>query len=199
MRFIYFFASLCIFSGDAPALPTLKSIPMHHVLKATFTQQRYLKDIPRPIQSKGELLLWNGKGVLWKTQEPFPNTILLTTKGLFQGEKGQRISLMGATQGGQESTLFEMLSKILSGSFSELTAFTISSSPSSHGKWKLTLTPTQSSLKEFIASIETEGDQYISHLIIYRTNGDRDDILIKNQTIIKSHVLSSEEKSAFDE
>ncbi len=199
MRFLYFFALFFGLMRDISALPSLKTLPADHVLKATFTQQRHLRDIPKPIQSKGELLLWSGKGLLWKTHSPFPSTILLTKKGLFQRENDKRVPLIKTEQGGEEGALFEMLSKILSGSFTELNGFTMEALPSSHGKWKMRLTPTQPALEEFIASIEVEGDAFISHLVIHRTSEDQDDILIHNQTVIESHALSPTEKTEFDE
>lgn len=199
MRLIYFLALLCVFMRDAAALPSLKAIPADHVLKATFTQHRYLREIPKPIQSQGGLLLWSGKGLIWKTKAPFPSTILLTTKGLYQRDQGQKVPMIKAGQGGHEGALFDMLSKILNGSFAELKGFTMVSMPPSQGKWKVVLTPTQPALKEFISSIEVEGDESISHLIIYRANGDRDDISVQNQKILESSSLSPEEKKGFDE
>ena len=178
-------------------------IPDSHILKVSFTQQRHLKDIPKPILSKGELLLWNGKGLIWRTETPFPNVILITKKGLYQIEDGKKISMMKSGQTGHEDAIFGMLSKVLGGTFSELKVFKMTSLPSSDGKWRVSLMPALASFQGFLSSIEVEGDEYISHVIIHRSNGDRDEIFMKNHTLFgdkdRDKALALEEKTWFDE
>src|ERR1700722_1674722 len=89
--FIFGFVLFCIFIGDVLASPPIKMIPVGHVLKVSFIQKRYLIDIPKPIISNGNLLLWSGEGLIWKTENPFPVVTLITTKGLYQLEEGQKI------------------------------------------------------------------------------------------------------------
>jgi len=185
---------------DAQTLPHLKLIPVDHILKVSFTQKRYLTDIPKPIISAGHLLLWSGKGLIWRTEDPFPVATLITRNGLYQLEESQKVPV---GQHGPEGAIFEMMSKILSGSFSELKEFIMTSLQPEHGKWKVRLVPTLPSLQSLISSIEVEGDEYISDIIIYRSNGDRDEIFMKNHRILgnqeKDKAMSLEERAWFDD
>lgn len=168
------------FIVSASATPSLKNIPPGQSLKVLFTQHRYLADLPNPILSKGELLLWNGKGVIWRTQEPFPSTILITKKGLFQVENENRNSMI---QEGQEWVLLEMLSKLISGSFSEIKGFSTVSLPPLKGKWRIRLSPTNAHLQNVLSSLDIEGGEYVSHVTIHRPNGDKDDIFLQNHLV----------------
>ena len=51
-------------------------------LKADFSQFRSLSTLPKPMTSTGQLVLWQGKGILWETKTPFPNMILINKNGL---------------------------------------------------------------------------------------------------------------------
>jgi len=201
--FLYGLVLCCVFNVNAWAFPSLKTIPEGHVLKVSFTQHRFLTDIPKPIVSNGELLLWNGKGLIWRTIDPFPSAILITKKGLYQVEDGKKISMMKAGQMGHEGVIFEMLTKLLSGSFPELKEFKMINLPSTHGTWKISLIPTLPSLQDFLSSIEVEGNQFITRIIIHRSNNDRDEILLKNHIIMGSQgrdkVLTLEEKKWLDD
>ncbi len=173
------------------AAPSLKIIPNGQSLKVLFTQHRYLADLPNPIVSKGELLLWNGKGVIWRTKEPFPSTILITNKGVLQIENENKTLMM---QEGQEGVIFEMLSKLISGSFSEVKGFSTASLPPLKGKWRLRLNPTNEHLQSIFSFLAIEGDDYVSYVTIHRSNGDKDEIFFNNHSVFSeedSHKIFS--------
>ncbi len=178
---IYCFVVLCSLTSVAHTSPV--AIPVGSLLKATFTQQRHLTGIPKPIISKGEMLLWGEKGLLWATETPFPDTILITPKGIYHLENGKR-TLIKSSSRGCDGDAFTILSKILDGNFSQIKEFQQNSAYSKHGKWKTSLVPTAENLKKIISSIIVEGDKYISRIIIERANGDKSDIIINNQEIL---------------
>lgn len=201
--FMKWLSVICFLSVDASAAPSLKIIPEFHILKVSFTQQRHLADIPKPIMSKGELLLWNGKGLIWRTDTPFPNVVLITKKGLYQIEDNKKFSMRKPGQMGQEDAIFGMISKVLGGSFSELKVFTMEPLPPLNDKWRVSLKPTLASFQGFLSSIEVEGNEYISHVCITRSNGDKDDIFMENHTLFGGQdidkALSSKEKTWFND
>jgi len=182
------------------ATPALKNIPEGHVLKVVFTQMRNLSGLPKPILSKGDLTLWNGKGFIWRTNEPFLTTTLITKKGIFQIEEGKKIP---AAQMGNEKSIFEMLSKLLQGSLNEVKGFSLASLPSTPGKWKIRLSPIQSTIKDFLINLEIEGNDYITQITIHRANGDTDEISLSHHKIYDAkavnNILSIDEKRLFND
>lgn len=172
-------------SQDNILQETFNGIPEGGVLKTRFTQKRHLKDIPLPLTSSGEITLWAGKGLLWKTQTPFPTTLLMTQKGLYHVQDSTKTSLLKGGKMGKEGAVFDILSKILRGDFSQITGFTASTLSELKTKtatWGVRLLP-PAVMEKLIAQIHIEGTQnnnkrFISHITIQRANGDRDEIIL---------------------
>lgn len=183
---VLFFFIFCGFNLNAQILPgKTNSLPSGGVLEAHFTQKRHLNGIPKPIESKGQMILWEGNGLVWSTMTPFPNTICITGKGLFQIENQNKIPLIKA---GNESAIFEMLGGVFNiKDLKELKGFSLETLTGDSTPWKIRLTPQNSQVINFIKTLEIEGDEQISKLVIIRPNGDFDEIEIKDH-IIKENV-----------
>jgi len=165
---------------------TFRAIPEGGILKSTFTQKRYLKGIPYALTSSGDVTLWAGKGVLWRTQTPFPALLVMNQTGLYHGQGTTKTSLFKNGKMGKEGAIFDILSNILKGNFSQIKGFSTSilSQTTKGTTWGVRLTP-HGQLAKFISSVEIEGiqkdhKQLISHISIKRTNGDHDEIMLKD-------------------
>lgn len=170
---------------------TFRAIPDSGILKSTFTQKRYLKGIPYPLPSSGEITLWAGKGVLWRTHTPFPSQMVMNQTGFYYVQGTKKISLFNNGRIGKErafheslSTMLEIFSSILKGDFSKIKGFSSSTlAPTTKGAtWAVRLAP-KGNLIKFIASVDIEGTSnnnkpYVSHISIKRSNGDHDDITL---------------------
>lgn len=168
---------------------TLASIPPAGALKATFVQKRYAAETSTPLISQGEMILWNGKGLLWNLKDPFATIILISRSGIFKIDEGIKSSLLDGQSEGAAKVIFTLISHILNGSLSQLKDFTPQYLPSpAPGKWKLSFIPAKS-LQPFIASILIEGGTVIQQITILRPNGDRDEITFANHTVFDSSAL----------
>lgn len=165
------------------------------VLEANFTQYRHLTGIPKPIKSGGNMLLWDGKGLIWATHTPFPNSILITKKGLYQLEGRVKTPIVKA---GGESVIFDVMAGIFNmKDKGAVKGFTLEDLPSSNGNWCIRLIPQYQQVKSFIQSITVEGNAHISHITISRPNGDHDEINITDHVIKES--AAPDVKELFDE
>jgi hypothetical protein len=146
------------------------------VLNANFVQERYFKELPKPIISKGTIEVWGGKGLEWKTNYPFVSSIVITEKGIYRNNDVLLI------EGGG---IFKAVSNILDGSFTqEIQYFNIDVLPKSTiNKWHVKLIPNTSPINKIIKSMNVVGDQYIKKIIIYRPNGDYDVIKLTNHIV----------------
>jgi hypothetical protein len=190
--FFLLFAVMFANHGDASEhiKTTLANLPRGGLLKAEFTQKRYMQAIAKPIVSQGQILLWDGKGLIWDTKSPFPSSILMTQGGLFSLDLGQKKSLMQGQQKHQEEALMNVMSKLLNGSFDDIDGFTSKSmNASKQGQWSVTLTPPDA-IAKFISSIQVHGSKHIAQLTIYRANGDRDEISLHNHKVFDSSKVS---------
>jgi hypothetical protein len=182
-RYILLIAVLCGMNFLSVAADE-QALKPENVLEACFTQQRHLSMIPKAIKSEGRMILWQGHGLIWSTSTPFPNTILISKSGLFQIEDGIKTPMVKA---GGDSAMFDVMAGIFNISDeSSLKGFTVEKLPSGDSIKKLRLIPQHSQVQQFIQSIVLEGNVQITHVTIYRPNGDRDEIEIKSHSIKES-------------
>jgi len=181
---------------EARAMPSKSSaLPPGSVLEADFTQYRHLNGIHKPIKSEGHMILWDGKGLAWTTISPFPNAILITTKGLYQLQNRVKTPMV---KGGGDRAMFDVMAGIFNVTDAQqIKGFVIQHLPPGNYQWRLRLHPQHEQVRNLISSITLEGDLQIRHITIYRSNGDHDEIDIKNHAIKES--VSLEMKEIFDE
>lgn len=153
----------------------------NQLLKTTFKQKRFLQGISQPIESLGELIVLGNKGIIWNTNSPFPSTVLITPLGLYQIVDHAPMTVLKT----DNNAMMSMISTILTGSFIEgVKDFEIKALPHPNKKkWEIELIPKEKKMKSFINSIKIEGAQYVQSIVIQRTNGDKDLIVIENHTI----------------
>lgn len=182
MKKISLFLAFCCLTFEVLAVPCKEAaLPAGSVLEADFIQQRHLKMIPKPIESKGHLILWEGKGLIWSTFTPFPNALLITQKGLYQLEDTLKTPMIKA---GGDTALFNVMASIFNvRDDKEIKGFTIKNLPSKDGNWRISLTPQHNRVQNFIQSILLEGNTHITHVTISRPNGDYDEIKLTSHTI----------------
>lgn len=156
-------------------------IPDNHLLKTTFKQKRFLQGISKPIESQGELIVLGNKGIIWNTSSPFPSTVLITHQGLYQIVDNTPQSVLKS----DNNSMMSMISTILTGSFIEgVKDFEVMAHPHPNKKrWIIELIPKEKTMKSFLNSINIEGAEYVQSIVIQRTNGDKDVIVIENHSI----------------
>ncbi len=176
--FLYLLA-FCCFASETHAFP--KHLPSGSVLTTHFTQERHLNGIPKPIKSTGEMILWDGKGLVWTTTSPFPNSILICKKGLYNIENKIKNLMVKA---GGNSAMFDVMADIFNiKSDKEINGFNIENLPSSSDNWQIRLTPQHEQARNFIKSITICGNVQITHITILRPNSDRDEIEITDHVV----------------
>jgi hypothetical protein len=150
-------------------------------LEANFVQYRHLSGIAKPIRSEGNLLLWEGHGLIWTTSSPFPSAILITKKGIYQLENNSKTPLF---KSGGDNALFEAMAGIFRiKNDQQIKGFAIQQLPSTPTNWQMCLIPQNIRVQNFIQSITVEGNEQITRLSIARPNGDRDEIEINGHAI----------------
>lgn len=173
----------------------VNTLPPGSILEAKFTQYRHLIGIPKPIQSNGTMLLWQGKGLIWATNSPFPNSILITKMGLYQLEDRVKTPIIKT---GGDNAIFDVMAGIFNmNDIAAIKGFIFENMPSNNGNWRFRLIPEYPQIKGFIQFIMVEGNLHITHMTISRPNGDHDEIDITDHVIKEDSLAEVEE--LFDE
>jgi hypothetical protein len=157
-----------------------------------FDQTKTLAGMKRPLASHGRFCVVAGKGVLWRTLKPFPNTLRLTKDEIVHVQ-GERVAMrLDAKQEPTVRMINSVLFSMLSGELGQLdTLFDVNGSADA-ASWKVALKARQPALAKAIGEISLAGGAYVKTIHIDEASGDKTDIVF-------SEIRSGEGAMAADE
>jgi Outer membrane lipoprotein carrier protein LolA len=180
--FLGLFFIACVSGSDAAApiakIQSLMAKP--GVLCGRFDQSKQLSGMKKPLASNGRFCVLAGKGVLWRTLQPFPNTLRLTRDEIVHFQ-GARVAMrLEAKQEPTVRMINSVLFSLLSGDLSQLdTLFDIDGSVDVR-TWRVSLKAREPSLAKAIGAIELDGGAYVKNITINEASGDRTTIVFSN-------------------
>lgn len=166
-----------------------KPLEIGQVIKANFSQKRIIKGIPKQLLSKGNFVIYSGKGLIWSVSEPFVQSTLLSNEGIFSIVNNKKSSLTKKVGAQHLKKISELLGKILSGDFQSIDYFEIEDLTTTKVGWKKRLIPKNENIKKIFKSIEVEGNQHIECVIMHRPNDDSDVINFSEHQIFTSQEI----------
>lgn len=196
----FLICSLLLVSLPAlPAAPVAKIQAMlakPKVLCGRFDQSKQLTGIKKPLLSSGRFCVVQGKGVLWRTLQPFPGTLKLTRDEIVQMQ-GERVAArIDARQEPTVRTINSVLFSLLAGDFSQLeTLFEVDGTVQAD-KWDVNLKAREAGLAKVIAGVALEGGAYVRNITLNEANGDRTHIVFSEMKTGES-AMTAEEAALF--
>ncbi|RCK45723.1 hypothetical protein [Thalassospira profundimaris] len=171
--------------ADSAGISAPLSISDDAYLTGVFQLDRHLNGFDQPLVSTGSFTLSPKDGLVWENQEPFPDTTVMTDRGI------TRVLDDGSTEviasGAQFHQFIALISAVLAGNWDALSAhFTIAEMPPETGEnnasWHVKLVPLAGlPIADQIIEITASGDQFVEHVTIKKPSGDYDDITLGNQ------------------
>ncbi|AMO95028.1 outer membrane lipocarrier LolA family protein [Collimonas fungivorans] len=167
------------------------------VLCGRFDQSKQLVGIRKPLLSNGRFCVVNGKGVLWRTLQPFPNTLRLKRDEIVQMQ-GDRIAMrMDAKQEPVVRMINSVLFSLLAGDLSQLeNLFELDGSVQGNS-WKVGLKAREPALAKAIGTLALTGGAYVKTVTISEASGDRTEISFSGLQS-GSSAMTAEEGAAFE-
>lgn len=146
------------------------------VLCGRFDQSKQLVGMKKPLLSHGRFCVAAGKGVLWRTLQPFPNTLRLTRDEIVHLQ-GERVTMrVDAKQEPVVRLINGVLFSLLAGDLAQLETL-FDGDGSVRGKhWNVALKAREPGLAKVIASVALEGGAYVNSIVLNEANGDRTSI-----------------------
>jgi hypothetical protein len=167
------------FSSNAtvPVAKIQDMLAKQKVLCGRFDQSKSLAGLKKPLASNGRFCVVTGKGVLWRTLQPFPNTLRLTREEIVHMQ-GDRVALrLDAKQEPTVRMINSVLFALLAGDLAQLeTLFEVDGSVRENA-WNVTLKARDPALTKAIGNIALEGGAYVKSITISETGGDRTSIV----------------------
>jgi hypothetical protein len=172
------FAASPAVSMSKPDQPLLDNIMValsrHAAVRADFVQTRSNPALAKPQQSSGKLLFVLGHGMLWRTLQPFAESLALT------GSHTARLNAQGRFERVHDargvSQVSQMLQSLLAGKPDQLLrAFSVAAS-GNVGRWTLVFTPKQARIGRVLGGITLTGDAFLEGIRIDMHDGSSTDI-----------------------
>lgn len=192
------FLGLCLVAcvaGAQAAVPVAKIqslLAKPNILCGRFDQTKQLSGMKKPLASHGRFCVVAGKGVLWRTLQPFPNTLRLTRDEIvhFQGE---RVAMrLDAKQEPTVRMINSVLFSLLSGDLAQLdTLFEVDGSVDA-SNWRVALKAREPALAKAIGAIELDGGAYVKNILINEASGDRTAIIFSKIQTGETAMLAEE-------
>ncbi len=168
------------------------------ITKGDFRQIKLIFRLKREMVSTGVFVISADDGILWETQNPYASTMVMTKNSLVQINAKGKKTLMNSETNATFAQFANVLSSVFNANPKTLTEnFNVEVVGTSSEAWNINLTPKNSSIKKFIASIDMAGHGSIEIMTLHEPNGDY--IRYEFMNHIYPEKLTDEEKSAFSE
>lgn len=196
-----YFLACCLAVASLPllaAVPAAKIQSMlakQKVLCGRFDQSKQLTGMKKPLASNGRFCVVAGKGVLWRTLQPFPNTLRLTREEIVQMQ-GDRVAMrLDAKQEPTVRMINSVLFSLLAGDLTQLeTLFEVDGNIQG-GNWTVALKAREPALAKAIGTIALDGGAYVKNIVISEASGDKTSIVFSGFTTGDTALTAEEVKS----
>lgn len=147
------------------------------LLCGRFEQTKQLSGMKKPLLSNGRFCVVAGKGVLWRTLQPFPNTLRLTRDEIVHFQGDHVAMRLDAKTEPTVRMINSVLFSLLAGDLGQLdTLFEVEGSADANS-WQVALKARQPALAKAIGAIKLDGGAYVKNIVISEASGDRTSIV----------------------
>lgn len=191
-------ALVCLPSlAAAPVAKIQSMLAKPKIFCGNFEQAKQLEGFKKPLLSTGRFCVVAGKGVLWRTLQPFPSTLRLTRDEIVQVQ-GERVAMrLDAKQEPMVRTINSVLFALLAGDLTQLeTLFDVDGSVRGDS-WGVFLKAREPALAKAIGGVQIEGAAFVKNILISEAGGDRTSIVFSGMASGES-ALTPEDAKAFE-
>lgn len=142
------------------------------VLCGRFDQSKQLAGMKKPLASNGRFCVVQGKGVLWRTLQPFPGTLRLT-KDEIVNFQGDRVAMrLDAKTEPTVRMINSVLFSMLAGDLGQLDKLFETDGAVEGKGWHVDLKAREPALAKAIGAISLSGDNYVRGIKMDEAGGD---------------------------
>lgn len=191
-------AGCCLFvaaaaaSAAAPVAKIQSMLAKPAVLCGRFDQTKTLAGMKKPLLSNGRFCVAAGKGVLWRTLQPFPDTLRLTRDEIVHYQGDRVANRLDAKTEPTVRMINSVLFSLLSGDLSQLeNLFDVDGTADANG-WRVALKARKPELAKAIGAIALDGNAYVRNITIEEASGDRTSIAFSGMKTGEAAMLPEE-------
>jgi len=173
-------AALAMFNPAQAAAPVAKIQAMlakPPIMCGRFDQTKQLAGMKKPLASNGRFCVVAGKGVLWRTLQPFPSTLRLTRDEIVNYQ-GDRVAMrLDAKTEPTVRMINNVLFSLLSGDLGQLESLFEVDGTVDAASWNVALKARQAALEKAIGTIKLDGGAYVKNIVMSEAGGDKTSIV----------------------
>jgi hypothetical protein len=173
-------AALALFNPAQAAAPVARIQAMlakPAIMCGRFDQTKQLAGMKKPLASNGRFCVVAGKGVLWRTLQPFPNTLRLTRDEIVNYQ-GDRVAMrLDAKTEPTVRMINNVLFSLLSGDLGQLESLFEVDGTVDANSWNVALKARQAALDKAIGTIKLDGGAYVKNIVMSESGGDKTSIV----------------------
>jgi hypothetical protein len=168
--------------GEQPLAAVREQLASPPVLRGEFEQEKALRGFRNPLRSQGTFLLVREQGIVWRTEEPFPSTVVLTRERVVSRPPDGPVRVeLEATDHPGLGTVHALLIALVGGDLEALTAqFDAKADIIGDDGWRLSLVPRTGPGRRFVGQIELRGGTHVESVRIDEVSGDRTSIRFRH-------------------
>lgn len=180
----------------APVAKIQSMLARPDVLCGRFDQSKQLAGMKKPLLSNGRFCVVKGKGVLWRTLKPFPNTLRLTRDEIVHLQ-GDRVAMrMDARNEPVVRTINSVLFSLLGGDLAQLDKLFEVDGTADKDSWQVALKAREPALAKAIGAVKLEGGAYVKRIEMNEASGDNTSIVFSAMQAGEA-VMTPEEAAQF--
>lgn len=142
-----------------------------------FDQTKQLSGMKKPLYSNGRFCVVNGKGVVWRTLQPFPSTLRLTRDEIINYQGDKVAMRLDAKQEPTVRIINSVLFSLLAGDLAQLDSLFVVDGKVTDNSWYVALTARQPGLAKAIGAISLDGAAYVNTIHMNEASGDQTTIV----------------------
>jgi len=142
------------------------------VVRGEFVQLRELSGVKKPLRAEGDFVVVRGRGVIWRTAKPFPQTMRVTATEILQRDGENTLMRLSADKEPVVSTIGRTLSGLFAGDLDQLTRFFNAEGSVDGPRWQLKLVPKDAAVARLIGEIHVDGARTVEHVRLDAPSGD---------------------------
>jgi hypothetical protein len=148
------------------------------VVRGAFEQRKLVKGFRHPLVSGGSFVVARGRGVLWRTQEPYASSLVVTRdRVLARQADGTVARVLNATEEPAVRIISETLFGVMAADVALLAQrFSAEGELAGRDGWRLALLPRDPGLARWVRRVELEGDRFLRTVRLHEGSGDQTDI-----------------------
>lgn len=141
-------------------------------LHASFTEEKKVEGLTKPLKSTGHLAYERARGLLWLVEKPLASETVMTPTRLVQKVKGRVTFNLNLAEQPSMQVISRLFLASLTGDWASLDADFVMTGEVETGGWKLHLKPKGGLFAKIAKTIELSGGKAINHVVLNELSGD---------------------------